>query len=92
MRLVDRLGLAQKIVIVVALGLAFGVLGNYLDSLGNTGSSGWYAYAPLAQSVPTLHTGLAPWLRLLIWLGLIGLWAMASIRVLRTRLNGPGPN
>ena len=91
MRLIDRLGLAQKIVLVVALGLAFGVLGNYLGSLGNAASSGWYAYAPLAQSLPALHTGLAPWLRLLIWLALIGLWTVASVQVLRTPGSGPEP-
>jgi hypothetical protein len=45
MRFTDRLSLAQRIVVVVALGLAFGVLGDYLDSLGNPGLTGWYAYA-----------------------------------------------
>jgi hypothetical protein len=89
MRLIDRLGLAQKIVVVVALGLAFGVLGSYLGSLGNMVWGGWYAYAPLTQSLSPPRTGLAPWLRLLIWLALIGLWAVTSARVLRPRQNGP---
>lgn len=83
MRFTDRLSLAQRIVVVVALGLAFGVLGDYLDSLGNPGLTGWYAYAPLTRSVLLPGTGLPGWLRLLIWLVLIGLWAVAATRVLR---------
>jgi len=94
MRLIDRLGPAQKIVLVVALGLAFGVLGSYLGSLGNMVSNGWYAYAPLAPSLYAPHTGLAPWLRLLIWLALISLWAVASAWVLRPQRSEPagGPD
>jgi heme/copper-type cytochrome/quinol oxidase subunit 1 len=83
MRLTDRLSMAQRIVVVVALGLAFGAIGSYLDSFGNVGVTGWYAYAPLARSGFLPGTGLANWLRLLIWLVLIGLWAVAAIRVLR---------
>jgi hypothetical protein len=54
----------------------------YLVNLGST-VSGWYAYAPLSQSVYPPHTGLAGWLRLIIWLALAALWALVSIRVLR---------
>jgi hypothetical protein len=42
-----------------------------------------YAYAPLSQAAYLPHTGLAGWLRLIIWLALISLWALASLRVLR---------
>ncbi len=83
MRLTDRLSLAQRIVVVVALALAFGVLGNYLDSLGNTGVTGWTGYAPLTRSGFLPGTGPPGWLYLLIWLVLIGLWAVAAARVLR---------
>ena len=41
----------------------------YLVNLGST-VSGWYAYAPLSQAVYPPHTGLAGWLRLIIWLAL----------------------
>jgi hypothetical protein len=87
-RLTDRLSQPQKIVIVLALGMAFGAAGTYLAGLGNTFAGGWYAYAPLSQT-PFTGTGLFAatrphgWLRLLIWLALIGLWALLSIRVLR---------
>lgn len=83
MRFTDRLSLAQRIVSVVALGFAVAVIGSYLDSLGTTPFSGWTGYAPLNVSPLLVHTGLPGWLRLLIWLVLIGLWAVAAIRVLR---------
>ena len=88
MRLTDRLSQPQKIVIVLALGMAFGAAGTYLVGLGNTSAGGWYAYAPLSQTPFTgagVIAGTRPhgWLRLLIWLALIGLWALLSVRVLR---------
>jgi len=83
MRLTDRLSLAQRIVTVVALGAAFAVIGSYLDSLGTTPFTGWTGYAPLNGSPLLVHAGLPGWLRLLSWLALIGLWAVAAIRVLR---------
>lgn len=43
----------------------------YLVNLGST-VSGWYAYAPLSQAVYPPRTGLAGWLRLIIWLALAG--------------------
>jgi hypothetical protein len=82
MRLTGRLTQPQKIVVVIALGVACGAAGIYLVSLGSTATFGWYAYAPLSQATYP-RTGLAEWLRLLIWLALTGLWALASIRVLR---------
>ncbi len=83
MRFTDRLSMAQRIVTVVALGLALAAIGSYLDSLDYTGLTGWYAYAPLSRSIEPPGTGLAGWERLLIWLVLIGLWAVAAARVLR---------
>jgi hypothetical protein len=81
-RLTDRLSQPQKIVVVLALGMAFGAAGTYLVGLGNTSASGWYAYAPLSQAAYPA-TGLHGWARLFIWLALIGLWALLSVRVLR---------
>ena len=85
MRLTDRLSQPQRIVVVIALGMAFGAAGIYLVNLGNTAGFGWYAYAPLSSRAVFYppRTGLAGWLRLLIWLALIGLWALVSVRVLR---------
>jgi hypothetical protein len=89
MRLTDRLGNAQRIVIVIALGMAFGAAGSYLVSLGNTIKGGWYAYAPLTQAVYPPRTGQPGWLRLIIWLVLIGLWAVLSVRLLRRSQQEP---
>ena len=84
MRLTDRLSQPQKIVVVVALGMAFGAAGTYIASLGDASAFGWYAYAPLSQGViDPAETGLHGWACLLIWLVLIGLWALLSVGVLR---------
>jgi heme/copper-type cytochrome/quinol oxidase subunit 1 len=83
MRLIDGLSRAQRIVVVVALGLALGELGSYLVSLGGGVRFGWYAYSPLTAQLSAPGTGYPAWLCLIIWLALTGLWALASIRVLR---------
>jgi hypothetical protein len=83
-RLTDRLSQPQKIVVVVALGMAFGAVGAYIASLGNTFAGGWYAYAPLTSGgLYPEQSGMHGWLRLLIWLVLIGLWALLSVLILR---------
>jgi hypothetical protein len=87
MRLTDRLSQPQKIVVVIAFGMALGAAGIYLVNLGNT--FGWYAFTPLSQVVSAPRTGLAGWLRLIIWLVLICLWALGSILVLRPSPDGP---
>ncbi|MBO0831620.1 MAG: hypothetical protein J2P28_02940 [Actinobacteria bacterium] len=79
MRFIDRLSMPQRVVIVIALGLALGALDSYLVSLGGPFPRGWFAYAPLQPP----QIGMAPWLRLVIFLVLIALWLLASIRVLR---------
>jgi uncharacterized membrane protein YuzA (DUF378 family) len=88
MRLTDRLSQPQRIVVVIALGMAFGAAGIYLVNLRNT-AFGWYAYTPLSQVAYPPHTGLAGWLRLIIWLALIGLWALMSVRMLRPSQEEP---
>ena len=92
MRLIDGLNTAQRIVIVVAIGVALAASGLYLTSLGSP-RFGWYAYLPLASGVGPPETGLPGWLRLIIWLGLTGIWAMSSVIVLRPPRRGPaGPH
>jgi hypothetical protein len=89
MRSTDGLSQPQRIVIVIALGLVFGAAGIYLVSLGSTAGFGWYAYAPLSQQVYAPHAGLPGWLRLIILLALIALWALVSVRILRPSPEGP---
>jgi hypothetical protein len=88
MRLTGRLSQPQRIVIVIAFGMALGVAGTYLVSIGQP-EFGWVAYTPLSQTISSPHTGLAGWLRLLIWLLLICLWALGSIQVLRPSRDEP---
>jgi hypothetical protein len=83
MRWIDGLSKAQRVVVVVAIGLALGAVGGCLVSLGSGAASGWIGYAPLTTQLYGLGRGLNPWLRLIIWLVLIGVWALGSLRVLR---------
>jgi hypothetical protein len=90
-RLIDSLNTAQRVVIVVAIGIALAVVGLYLASLGSP-RFGWYAYSPLASGIGPPGTGLPGWLRLIIWLGLTAIWALSSVVVLhppRVRPAGP---
>ena len=84
MRRVRSWGSAPRIVLVIALALGLAVLGRYLVSLGHRTQFGWYAYAPLNGSLHApIAAGMRPWVRALIWLGLIGVWAAASVWMLR---------
>ena len=90
MRWIDRLGRAQRVVVVIALGLALGILASYLTSLGTR--TGWYAYAPLSgQSFQPQSIGEPDWLRLIIWLAAISFWALISLRVLRKSTGQAAP-
>lgn len=79
MRRIDMLSKAQRTVVVIALGVALWFVGSYLVRLGSI--AGWYAYSPITGS--PYGRGLHDWLRLIIWLVLTGVWALASVRVLR---------
>jgi heme/copper-type cytochrome/quinol oxidase subunit 1 len=81
MRWIDGLSKSQRIIVVIALGLALVTVGDYLVSLGEPGF-GWTGYAPLTSGFYA-PARLHGWLRVIIWLALIGLWAVASIRLLR---------
>jgi hypothetical protein len=80
MHWIDKLGKAQRVVVVVALGVAFLTMGSYLLSLGQHGIAfGWTGYAPL--SAPSI--GRPGWVSLVVWLVLTCLWAAASMWLLR---------
>ena len=80
--------MAQRVVVVVTLGLTLAIVANYLTGLGVPGvRTGWYAYAPLSGQV-SLGTGEPGWLRLVIWLAAISLWALTSLRLL-SQSSGP---
>ena len=79
---IDRLSTAQRVVVIIALGLALAIVASYVTSLGTR--AGWYAYAPLTgQAFSPPGFGEPGWLRMIIWLAAIGLWAAASATLLR---------
>lgn len=82
MRRIDGLSKAQRVVVVIALGLALGALGSYLAILGSGAPFGWVGYAPLTSGFyPSAR--LHPWVPLVVWLVLIGVWALVSVRLMR---------
>ena len=65
------------------MAIALAIVGRYLVSLGGGFRTGWYSYSALSARLRPPGTGLPRWLRLIIWLGLTGIWALASVVVLR---------
>jgi heme/copper-type cytochrome/quinol oxidase subunit 1 len=90
-----RMNTGQRIVIVVGLGVALYFFGGWITTRGTGPQYGWVAYAPLsnAYNTPNLLGSLRPWVRLVIWLALILVWAVASALLLRlpARSEGDGP-
>jgi heme/copper-type cytochrome/quinol oxidase subunit 1 len=87
MRWIDRLNMAQRVVVVITLGLALGIVAGYLTGLGGV-RTGWYAYAPLSGQLQAPGIGEPGWLRLIIWLAAVSLWSLTSLRVL-SQSSGP---
>ena len=86
MRWIDRLSMAQRVVVVITLGLTLGIVAGYLTGLGVR--NGWYAYAPSSGQLQVPGIGEPGWLRLIIWLAAVSLWSLTSLRVLS---QSPGP-
>ncbi|MGA2294172.1 MAG: hypothetical protein ABSG24_02975 [Acidimicrobiales bacterium] len=80
---------AQRVVIVIAAGAALLFFGDWVTALGSRSLTGWTGYAPLQSTYVPYLGGLHPWVRLVIWLALIALWAAMSIALLRSRPSGP---
>jgi hypothetical protein len=85
-RLTDRLNMAQKIVIVVATGIALAAIGIYLARGSTTHGLHYISDSPIRPG-----RARPGWLRLIIWLVLDGIWAVASVVVLRTSREQTGP-
>lgn len=82
---VRSLTMAQRVVLVVALGAALFFVGAYLTG-GTHIASGWTGYAPLQslQRVPVVsRAGLSGVGSLLLWLVLVAAWAAGSVAMLR---------
>jgi uncharacterized membrane protein YwaF len=78
-----RMNRSQRLVIVVGLGVALYFFGGWITTRGTGAQFGWVAYAPLSNT-NNLLGGLHPWVRLVIWLVLIVVWAVASLWLLRS--------
>lgn len=74
---------SQAVVVVIGLGLALYILGDWLTALGSHPPLGWVAYAPLSTGGE--FGGFHPWLRLIIWLLLIAVWVRSSTALLGAR-------
>jgi hypothetical protein len=72
---------SQRIVTIVGLGAALYVFGIWFTGLDSNLPYGWVAYAPLSNQFNV--TGLHPWVRLIIWIVLIAVWALVSVWLLR---------
>ena len=82
---VVRLNIPQRIVIVVGLGFALMVFGDWAMTWGtHSADFGWVGYAPLSNAIYAPGR-LHPWVRMVIWLVLIAVWIVASVFVLRAR-------
>jgi len=80
----DRsLNRSQSIIVVIGLGLALYILGDWLTALGSHPLTGWVGYAPLSTGDP--FGGFHPWVRLIIWLLLIAVWVRSSTALLSDR-------
>jgi hypothetical protein len=71
-------------VLVVALGAVLWVLGDWVIEKSSLSNFGWVAYAPLTSSVPT-RLGQPSWVRVVFWLGLIAVWTVGALLLLRDR-------
>jgi hypothetical protein len=80
-----RLNLAQRVVIVVALGVALFLFGQWLIGFWEFGSrySGWVGYAPLGSASFQPRIMLHPWVVLAVWLILTAVWMFVSLFILR---------
>jgi hypothetical protein len=78
-----RLNGAQRIVLVVALGVGLVVLGQFIERSLGVGAMGWVGYAPLGRGF--VLPGDSPWGELFLWLVLTVTWATMSMVILRTR-------
>ena len=77
----QRLNLAQRIVVVVALaGMLRAVAGYVVAEFVEHPAAGWVAYSPLTADVPS--AGPRPFLATLVWLAATALWGAASVWLL----------
>lgn len=81
--MITRLGLGQRVVLVVALAFALAIVGLYVTTLGTPNHFGWFGYAPMMGITLIRSPDLTAFEQFLVWLGLIVVWAAASVLLLQ---------
>jgi len=90
LRLTDRLNKAQKVIVVIATGVALVAIGAFLANTGSvTPGPGHFIGQYPSRFAPRPRP--SRWLHLIIWLVLDGIWALTSIVVLRSPRRSHGP-
>lgn len=81
-----RFNLAQRIVVVVALGFILLAVGQWVVASNYPGPDfGWVGYAPLTTTHYVFGSGLSTSETFLLWLGLAAVWTLLSLAILRSR-------
>jgi hypothetical protein len=76
-----ELGLRYRVVLLVALGAALWVLGQWVIEQASPLTGGfWTGSAPLTASS---DLGLRPWVQAVLWLFFIAVWTVAALWLLR---------
>jgi hypothetical protein len=81
---IDRLNLAQRIVVVVALAAALDTIGELVTNFGRHLDGGWFGYAANAPLMTLPNEGLRPGLAAVVWLVLILVWMLCALRLFRS--------
>jgi hypothetical protein len=79
-KLLARLNMAQRVIIVIAFGVALALFG-YWVALHDVYAFGWVSYTPMPTRIAKPR-GLTFGEIILVWLGLTIAWAVVSIIVL----------
>jgi hypothetical protein len=83
---------AQRIVVVIALGVVLIAVAGTVTLVMDDGTAGWFAYAPNTGVIFDDASPLADdgdlWRRAGVWAVTAGLWALGSLWVLRDRSKG----
>jgi hypothetical protein len=81
----DDFNRAQTIVLVIALGVALALIGFWFDGRDAVRTGGWFGYAPQTAVMTADRQRFSPLLSTIVWLGLVGVWTVASLRILSSR-------
>ncbi|HEY5103423.1 MAG TPA: hypothetical protein VII65_00105 [Acidimicrobiales bacterium] len=79
-----RFNFAQRVVLVVGLGILFFFFGSWVTNFGSHSFTGWVGYAPLNNtSMIARFGGLHAGVRLVLWLAFTIVWMVLSLLLLR---------